>query len=471
MRVACTRIIKTIAIVACVAMMLTVYFSVTVTSATAPVTPATFSATKKPTESASDPLSVAIPGSAPKADVLFVIDTTGSMGSTIAAVQASALSIMNAFSATTNITFGVVDFKDYNGTFSSCGYTNTYGWPGDYPYKLDQPLTTNLTAVQTAIKGFSASGGGDNPEAYSRALYESYANSSIGWRAGAKRIVVAFGDDEPHDCSLGTGADPGRDGIVGTADDLVFNNVINGMKANNTELLFVAPSYSPYQDWWNTQAAVTGGKEYTMTGNFTDLITSAITSGLTTPTVDDLHLQASAGYSAWLTANKPANYTGVTNVTVPFTATITVPSGTAPGVYKFSLSAVDSAGVSFGQQTVTITVPQPTTTVRIDVDPILILPKTNEIIAVTIESNKTTGFNPSTVIPSTVRFGHSGTEASPLAGSITWHDDNHDGIKDLTLLFWAKDTKLLPTDTHAILTGKTTAGTSIQGTVKVLVIH
>jgi len=49
------------------------------------------------------------------------------------------------------------------------------------------------------------------------------------------------------------------------------------------------------------------------------------------------------------------------------------------------------------------------------------------------------------------------------------HDDTHDGIKDLTLFFWAKDTRLLPTDTHAILTGKTAAGTSIQGSAKVLV--
>jgi uncharacterized membrane protein len=42
---------------------------------------------------------------------------------------------------------------------------------------------------------------------------------------------------------------------------------------------------------------------------------------------------------------------------VQFSPTIRVPAGTAPGVYRFTISAVDAGGVSYGDQSVEITVP------------------------------------------------------------------------------------------------------------------
>ena len=197
--------------------------------------------------------------------------------------------------------------------------------------------------------------------------------------------------------------------------------------------------------------------------------TFKITAAANTPGTGLQNKLTAATVSTQVTTQVTTNVT--TQVTSEFVP-VTVGCFTLGYVDVVNTNTNTNTNTDTGTGTATFNIAAPTSaSVKLDVFPTLILPKTNEIIAVTIESNKTTGFNPSTVIPSTVRFGHSGTEASPLAGSITWHDDNHDGIKDLTLLFWAKDTKLLPTDTHAILTGKTTAGTSIQGTVKVLVIH
>jgi hypothetical protein len=58
----------------------------------------------------------------------------------------------------------------------------------------------------------------------------------------------------------------------------------------------------------------------------------------------------------------------------------------------------------------------------------------------------------------TVKFGRTGKEAVPIESyfngkTIATTDVNHDGMKDLTLAFRAKDTGLRPFDFYAKLTG------------------
>lgn len=81
-----------------------------------------------------------------------------------------------------------------------------------------------------------------------------------------------------------------------------------------------------------------------------------ITAELETSTVSNLHLEASSGFEAWLASVTPINYSGPSGVSVNFNLTITVPEGTSNGTYTFTISAVDDAGVSYGEQNVTITV-------------------------------------------------------------------------------------------------------------------
>jgi hypothetical protein len=441
-------------------LVLAVFFSLLVS---ATITPATFSATKCPGESALDPLNVEVPMSVPKADVLFIFDLTGSMADELNSAKAGASAIMSSFPAT-DITFGVVSHMDYNGVYNYGGYFASYGSGPDYPYMLNQPLTGNKATVQAAINSLNLGYGDDSPESYWRVLYESYADPAIMWRDGAKRIVVEFGDDRPHDLTLGTGIDPGRDALAGTGDDLAMNPVLNGMATNNIELLFV--SSGSYLTSWNTWAAMTGGHAYDLTGDFVALVVSAINEGLTNPNVENLHLVASAGYGPWLTASDPLSYSGVTGVTVPFKATITVPIGTAPGVYTFTLNAVDSHGVIYGSQEVTITVkPGLIIDIKPGCFPNCISPK---YVFTPVAILGTCCVDVKKIDRNSLTFGPTGTEAKVV---MTYFSDvNGDGKLDLCCYFYTMDTHFKIGDTQGILKGKMLDGKTFSGTDSVKVV-
>ena len=83
----------------------------------------------------------------------------------------------------------------------------------------------------------------------------------------------------------------------------------------------------------------------------------------------------------------------------------------------------------------------------------------NGVIPVAILTTST--FDARTVNPSTVTFGHSGTEQSLVKW--TWTDVNGDGKLDLLLYFDTKKTKLLASDKEAILKGLTTGGLTFEG--------
>ena len=92
-----------------------------------------------------------------QADLLFAIDTTGSMDAAIADARNEATRMVEALSARIpDARFAVADFKDYHVE----GFDP--GDDGTYPYKLDQAMTADGAAVRAAIAGLSADGGGDS---------------------------------------------------------------------------------------------------------------------------------------------------------------------------------------------------------------------------------------------------------------------------------------------------------------------
>jgi hypothetical protein len=125
---------------------------------------------------------------APLFDVYFLADTTGSMFNIINTVKAGASSIMTTLGGMfPNMAFGVGNYKDF--------------LSGDpFAFNHQQSPTLSQALVQTAINAWNASGGGpDAPEAQFFALDQIATNPAIGWRAGANRIVVWFGDAPGHD--------------------------------------------------------------------------------------------------------------------------------------------------------------------------------------------------------------------------------------------------------------------------------
>ena len=181
-------------------------------------------------------------------DILFEIDCTGSMEDEIDVVKTSAKDIMNEIrTLAPDSRFGLVSFRDYPGSYSSCNYSGNYGGSGDWAYKLEQALTSDTGALETAINGLTASGGGDWPEDYTRVLYEAANDLNISWRDDAVKIVIIFGDAPTHDCdfyAVSFGADPGRNEAIGDADDLDFETVVAELAAKGIIVLAVDSSSS-----------------------------------------------------------------------------------------------------------------------------------------------------------------------------------------------------------------------------------
>src|SRR5688572_22172576 len=115
----------------------------------------------------------------PKPDLVFIADTTGSMGGAIANVRTNAAAILDEVStAQSTAQFAVAEYKDF--TDSS-------------PFRVNQNLTDDDPSVQAGIDQWVASGGGDFPEANLNALYE-VATGAIAFRPDSTRIAVIFGD-------------------------------------------------------------------------------------------------------------------------------------------------------------------------------------------------------------------------------------------------------------------------------------
>jgi hypothetical protein len=346
------------------------------------LTPIELSAKLMPGESVSEKKNLFLPPMVTprRGDIIFCFDLTGSMGGELNNMKINSQNIMTQVrGGIPDSWFGVIshmDYPTYPNYLTSCGYMGIYGdgaW-GDYPYKNNQSLTLTTGDVSNSINALSLGSGYDGAEDYTRAFYESYSDPSIGLRPGTKKIVVAFLDAMPHDCAFdailggtwSTGVDPGRDGVIGGADDLAIIDVLNGMKASGIALITVysgSPGY--FFDLWKAYSQLTGGDAFQVNYDGTipdgtdiatyiaNLIQGSIKKfdNVSLTTCDPV-------YSGWLTSVNPTSYTGVvlgSEQNLAFDVSITVPAGTSDGDYCFDICAVGD-GVELAKQHVCITV-------------------------------------------------------------------------------------------------------------------
>jgi hypothetical protein len=132
----------------------------------------------------------------PASDFLFLADTTGSMGPSIADVRANAQLIINAIegAGAADARYAVANYRDTTAT-AACNY-------------LDE-LDTNFTNAAGAIAAINTWAAGmvpgvddgcDLPEAQLYALHQA-ATSELGlsWRTDAEKFVIWFGDAPGHE--------------------------------------------------------------------------------------------------------------------------------------------------------------------------------------------------------------------------------------------------------------------------------
>jgi lysophospholipase L1-like esterase len=119
-------------------------------------------------------------------DIAFVIDTTGSMGSSIESVKDAAVTLVNDISARTSAArFAVVDYRDF---------PERTGYEGDYPAMLDLDFSSNAATVDAAIGGLALGGGGDWPETMFSGLNRAF---DLSWRPGVKKLAIVLADAPP----------------------------------------------------------------------------------------------------------------------------------------------------------------------------------------------------------------------------------------------------------------------------------
>jgi Mg-chelatase subunit ChlD len=128
---------------------------------------------------------VVVPTSQKRIEVVFVLDTTGSMSGLIQAAKEKIWSIASSLAQAQDkpeIRMGLVAYRDRG---------------DDYVTKVVD-LNADLDAMYATLMDFQAGGGGDGPESVNQAL--SDAVNRISWSADQNtyRVVFLVGDAPPH---------------------------------------------------------------------------------------------------------------------------------------------------------------------------------------------------------------------------------------------------------------------------------
>ncbi|MGB7302155.1 MAG: vWA domain-containing protein [Burkholderiaceae bacterium] len=121
----------------------------------------------------------------PRIDLVFALDTTGSMSGMINAAKEKIWSIASTMAnaqVAPIIRVGLVAYRDR----------------GDAYITRMVDLTDDLDAMYAALMQFQASGGGDGPESVNQALHEAVNKMSWAQEDNTYKVVFLVGDAPPH---------------------------------------------------------------------------------------------------------------------------------------------------------------------------------------------------------------------------------------------------------------------------------
>jgi len=120
-----------------------------------------------------------------KVDVVFVLDTTGSMEALIQTAKEKIWSIATTMASAQQapeIRIGLVAYRDRSDAYET---------------KVVD-LSDDLDSVYATLMDFTAEGGGDTPESVNKALYDAVHSMSWSQNDNAYQVIFLVGDAPPH---------------------------------------------------------------------------------------------------------------------------------------------------------------------------------------------------------------------------------------------------------------------------------
>ena len=128
-------------------------------------------------------------------ELAFVIDTTGSMGDDIAAVQEKMGSILNRLDESGySYRVAIVDYRDF---------PERTGNSEDYPYRVHMDFSPYYDDILEGINSLTLGYGGDGPETVYSGLVDGLRDLS--WNSASAKFAIVMGDAEPLDPEPYTG--------------------------------------------------------------------------------------------------------------------------------------------------------------------------------------------------------------------------------------------------------------------------
>jgi uncharacterized protein YegL len=128
---------------------------------------------------------VAVAGPRPKLEVVFALDTTGSMSGLIDGAKQKIWSIADELASaqpTPELRIGLIAYRDR----------------GDAYVTQRFPLTDDLDVIYQQLHSLHADGGGDEPESVNQALHEAVHGTTWSQDPHTYRSVFLVGDAPPH---------------------------------------------------------------------------------------------------------------------------------------------------------------------------------------------------------------------------------------------------------------------------------
>lgn len=198
------------------------------------------------------------------ADVLFLLDNTGSMSDDINALSADLLEVIEAVRAVVfNVNFGVATFQNYAGQSSN-----------QWPFRLLQQLTSDAEAVQKTMSSLVAAGGsGSGYEALFQAMTGRGYDENCDMRLDVTFEVPPF-VSEPGDAFGGTSGD--RYDPADTSTGLLGGA---GFRLGAYPLLVYIGDVVPNEPGINTAANVCGAPSTSRRATSSDVLAVAAATG------------------------------------------------------------------------------------------------------------------------------------------------------------------------------------------------